>query len=417
MSEWWHEPSFYTPFWTIAVFLIEEFILRENPHWCLVYAIYSIFSCIIGPFFYWESKYVIFDIVKTWSLAIPVLFTTLFRLAYVSVNTNSTTNKINGSDEDNIPLSSSNDPNIRYFEMKRVYYHCCVPKRLIVFLHKHFLPKNNDNNNKNNDSKATYYYKIFVYVMIGLNIAEAMFTEVVSGVTYDGQYNWSRFFNVISAFCLIVTAPMPFKNSISNHLCYFDTSGRYTDYIVNFGAVSSWYFQIVWVSLYTSWNWCFVTRAFGDNTFYVVCAHLFPPLIRSFFYNNNKGAICGIWLQSRATCLLMYFTVVVPIRDKIFGGTVRPRVGYAAYGLSLTIWSSINMIVGLGYLYWWFAVKQKELKLLKINSSGNSIRMNEKQSEEQAGQSDHDDDEIIKQIYYQNKKSSSIKKSIEVAGV
>ena len=163
MHEVWRNPFVNTPFCILLVGLIDEFILRQNPHWALVYSIYSLLYIPIGALWVWRQETVIFGILKCCSIAIPVLILVLFRLAHVSVNTCTTSQK-SGKNYDAetlptvvvsslLPTRACDDENIRHFEMKRVYYHCLLPKQLINCLAKCLLTP-----------KATYGFNIFVYV-------------------------------------------------------------------------------------------------------------------------------------------------------------------------------------------------------------------------------------------------------------
>ena len=216
--------------------------------------------------------------------------------------------------------------------------------------------------------------------------------EFIWGESYDNKYNDARIFNCLSGICLIITMPIPFENSLTKDCYYFDTQSRYTDYIIHFGGggssshdhgiIKNWVLQVAWITLYTSWDWEFVTRYFGYGSFVAQTAHLFPPMMRCYFYyrsnvNNNHNhnnsnndhdgqlqlqiAIGGIYFQSRTNALMMYGMLIQPIRDFVIGSRFSTNV-FPAYGMPLMIWSIVNFFLTLIYVYWWFLIKRRELK-------------------------------------------------------
>ena len=387
-DEFWRNPYINGPCLTILVVLIDEFMLRRNPHWALAYSAYSLCYIPLGALFIWPRHVVSFTIVKCISITIPVLVVVLFRLANVSVNSvhidhdhnskksmhaqgsklSNTNNTITFKDtqsqshdhEMKIPISLADEKNIRQFERKRVYYHCLISPKLIIFLRKHLLTK-----------KANHYFNVFIYWFLSVNIFEAMFFETMLGESVDGKYDWAKVFNILTGACLIITIPRPFKNSNTRQYYYFDTNCRYTDYIVDFGCQSHWFWQIIWVTLYTSWDWVFITRYFGYDSFWHQMGHLLPPMVRSYFYNNKNGAICGIYLQSRANVLMIYMTLIFVFRNDILQ-TKMFEYKKVQYGLPLMIWSICNFICAFGYSYWWFRIKAKQLQL-QLQTKNRSI--------------------------------------------
>ena len=214
-----------------------------------------------------------------------------------------------------------------------------------------------------------------------INILEAVIFEGIWGESIDENYDWTRVFNVLVGVGLIITIPTPFKKSITKKFYFFDTESRYTDYIIDFGGESHWFWQISWISLYSSWNWLFVTRYYGYISFWPQMAHVFPPLIRSYFYRKKRGAFCGIWLQSRTNALIVYLTFIILFRGYLLESK---RFEYKAvqHGLPLMIWSVLNFICAGGYCYWWLIIKQKQLQTnndnvdYDANNVGQSIDIN-----------------------------------------
>ena len=174
MYQFWLNPYINTPAYCLLVVFVDEIILRQNPHWAFAVTIYGLCCIPFGALFFWEKEIVLFSTIKMILVSIPVLTIVLFRIATVSVNTNPNIaladnhDEINSNTIANTPsqftyISIEDDPNIRFFEMKRVYYHCLLPSKLIICLRKHLVNK-----------KMHYYFNIFCYIIICVNIFEAV---------------------------------------------------------------------------------------------------------------------------------------------------------------------------------------------------------------------------------------------------
>ena len=372
MYAFWRNPYINTPLYTLLTMLIDEFILRRNPHWALIVTIYALCSIPFSAIFLWSKDIVVFGVVKILSVTIPTLIIVLFRLANVSVNTkvkHKSKDVNNDDDEACTDVCVATETNIRLFEMKRVYYHCLMSNKLINFLRKRLL-----------NNKMTHGFNIFCYIMLCINIFEAVLFEGIGGKSSDGKHDWSRIFNCLSGILLIITMPTPFNKSITKKCYYFNTQSRYTDYIIDFGGTggsgtgsesgteidraSHWLLQIAWVTIYSSWDWEFFTRYFGYVSFWSQVVHVWAPLLRCYFYKENINGINkigGIYFQSRAHSIMLYGTIIQPVRGYVIGSNWT-NDKWLANGLGLMIWSIVNFVLAIVYAYWWFVVKKKQLK-------------------------------------------------------
>ena len=221
-----------------------------------------------------------------------------------------------------------------------------------------------------------------IYIFLCLNIAEAIVFESFSSESLNYSYlNWTRFFNIMAGILLIITIPIPpmianqinfkyglnvpsmwyYQKPINSNLKYYDIimdlpNKRDDRYKCCTCCMS--YMGIIWLCLYCSWNFLFVMRTYGYQSLGALL-HILPPFFRSIINLNF-----GLWLQSRAHALWIYFALIKFIRYEIFDATENKYPSIIQNGIVLAVWSIANMIIALFYLYLW---------LIKIKSYKNSI--------------------------------------------
>jgi len=162
----------------------------------------------------------------------------------------------------------------------------------------------------------TKFAKVIIYLLLLVNIFEAVFKDVLSGGV-------THYFNAIAGILLIVT--LSGIDSINT------TKDKYKD--VNWNGM-----MLMWIIGYTIWNWTFVYLNYTSVSAHHI-AVLGAPLIIAFF---NKGRWPQVRLLTLGVYLFFFFFMFNKLDPRIYSSASWAN---ESAGLLLAVVSLIFMII------------------------------------------------------------------------
>ena len=351
------------PVYFCFLLVCDEYLLRRQPAITLYLAVISlVFVGLLGGLGYYER----FIVIKAYSVGIPTIYGQLCRLGQSLNNSDPTTN------------------HIRFTQMKK--YYRFIPQWFEkTILDKYFRSKKSDK-----------YFGIFAFVLLHLNIIEALAAESFDDdmQSYNNTFNQGKWINVAAGLLCLITVPFPDPLSKYYKFYYFDTKYKYTDFIIDFPNgynqvydFNDHYIGFGWILLYTVWNITFVVRFYGYQRFIsVMFGSLGIPFLRTLAcckcynaryintnaddevnvnvnVNNNDSKFMpfGIWLQDRTFMLWFYYGYYYPIRKYLIG-TDDTGFVQIQYGECLLAMAVCGLIIGIIHTLLWYGWYLPNLK-------------------------------------------------------
>ena len=207
------------------------------------------------------------------------------------------------------------------------------------------------------NTKCDSITRIFFYVFLLINIFEALLFESIPGAaeSNDGVWEWAKYINIIAGIICVVTIPLPKENT-----WYLDENRDYIMYLPN--EQKYYYFGILWIILYTIWNFGFLIRLGGSDAVLFIPIHLIIPFFKAI--HNHQF---GLWLQTRLYVLWAYVIFIFILRDKIFNSTnIDPN--FIGDGVTLGIFAIIASITGILYLVMYYCKYKPEKTSLSLSA-------------------------------------------------
>ena len=255
--------------------------------------------------------------------------------------------------------------------------------------------------------KSEKYFGIFAFVLLYLNIIEALAAETFNNdiQSYNNTFNQAKWINVAAGLLCLITVPFPDPLLKYYKFYYFDTKYQYTDFIIDFPngynqlyQFNDYYVGFGWILLYTVWNIRFVTRFYGYQRFIsVMLGSLGIPFLRTLACckcynvryintdvdnqvnvnvnalnehdqedengnsNNGKFMPFGIWLQDRTLMLWFYYGYYYPIRKYLIG-TDDTGFVQLQYGECLLAMAACGLVIGIIHTLLWYGWYLPNLK-------------------------------------------------------
>ena len=212
----------------------------------------------------------------------------------------------------------------------------------------------------------------FFWGVFLINMSEALLFEISMGNDFDEKlrlFDYSnlwfydylgyfRYFNVIAGIITTITAPIAkYPNEYDTRFWFLDRNGDFLMYLPENKQDKK--IGFIWILLYTTWDFEFLIRFSGSGGVLFGMIHLIVPVIQStcrFHY--------GLYLQSRMYVLWTYAVWLFILRNCIFN-TTNINSNVIGDGLILGVLSIFNFILAIGYCYAWFHyLKKLKIRLL-----------------------------------------------------
>ena len=339
MGNFFDKPSPYyhyvimLPIYYTFSFLLDEFVMRRRASIGLIIAALStilvMVNYVIGA--YPSGNVGLFYVVKSYSVIIPTIWTTAYRIwgrRNVDDNINCNYNyqqDTNGICID-IDVDVDDNDNDQAKDWRKIWTKMgcnCLNKRCIKLC---------------SNTKCAKMTRIFSYLFLSINICEALLVESIPGSTEsnDGVWEWAKYINIIAGMICVMTIPLPKVTS-----WYLNKNRDYIMYLAN--DKKYYYCGVLWIILYSLWNFEFSIRFVGSQTVLFIPIHLIIPFCKAIYKNEF-----GLWIQSRLYVLWIYIVFIFIFRAKIFN-TSNIDENFMSNGVTLGIFAIGAFITSILY--------------------------------------------------------------------